>query len=136
MYLHAHAKLGLAARFALVQAVEGGCSIRSAATGFNVSPATAHRWWHRWLEAGEEARRTLSCLFDRPAVRTDRTGAAAKPMRNRGSLVARSALIPQFLGDARRVRDQYLAVRGLDRRWSVIVAEAAWRRWLRWRRGY
>ena len=28
MYLHANAKLGLAARFALVQAVEGGCSIR------------------------------------------------------------------------------------------------------------
>jgi transposase InsO family protein len=65
MYLHANAKLGLAARFALVQAVEGGCSIRSAATRFNVSPATAHRWWHRWLAAGEEARQTLSCLFDR-----------------------------------------------------------------------
>src|SRR6266496_2927320 len=65
MYLHANAKLGLAARFALVQAVEGGCSIRSAATRFNASPATAHRWWHRWLEAGEEARRTLACLFDR-----------------------------------------------------------------------
>jgi transposase len=65
MYLHANAKLGLAARFALVQAVEGGCSIRSAATRFNVSPATAHRWWHRWAEAGEEARRTLSCLIDR-----------------------------------------------------------------------
>src|SRR5438034_10550171 len=27
-------------------------------------------------------------------------------------------------------------VRGLDRRWSVIVAEAARRSWLRWRRGY
>ena len=65
MYLHANAKLGLAARFALVQAVEAGCSIRSAATRFNVSPATAHRWWRRWLEASEEARRTLSCLFDR-----------------------------------------------------------------------
>src|SRR5213076_1037929 len=65
MYLHANAKLGLAARFALVQAVEGGCSIRRAAARFNVSPATAHRWWHRWLEASEEARRTLSCLFDR-----------------------------------------------------------------------
>ena len=65
MYLHANAKLGLAARFALVQAVEAGCSIRGAARRFNVSPATAHRWWHRWREAGEEARRTLSCLFDR-----------------------------------------------------------------------
>ena len=65
MYLHANAKLGLAARFALVRAVEDGCSIRSAATRFNVSPATAHRWWHRWLAAGEEARSSLSCLFDR-----------------------------------------------------------------------
>ena len=65
MYLHANAKLGLAARFALVQAVEGGCSIRSAAVRFNVSPATAHRWWHRWRGAGEEARASLACLFDR-----------------------------------------------------------------------
>src|SRR5712692_2425267 len=65
MYLHANAKLGLAVRFALVQAIEGGCSIRNAAVRFNVSPATAHRWWHRWREAGEEARATLACLFDR-----------------------------------------------------------------------
>ncbi len=53
MYLHANAKLGLAGRVALVRAIE------------DVSPATAHRWWHRWLEAGEEARRSLSCLLDR-----------------------------------------------------------------------
>jgi len=65
MFLHANAKLGLAARVALVQAIEGGSSIRSAALRFNVSPATAHRWWHRWQDAGEEARRTLSCLLDR-----------------------------------------------------------------------
>jgi transposase InsO family protein len=39
--------------------------LRAAAAVFNVSPATAHRWWHRWLEAGEEARRSLSCLRDR-----------------------------------------------------------------------
>ena len=39
--------------------------MKAAAAAFNVSPATAHRWWHRWLEAGEEARRTLSCLLDR-----------------------------------------------------------------------
>ena len=65
MYLHANAKLGLAGRFALVCAIEEGCSLKAAAAAFSVSPATAHRWWHRWLEAGEEARRTLSCLFDR-----------------------------------------------------------------------
>ena len=65
MYLHANAKLGLAGRFALVRAIEEGMSVKAAAAAFSVSPATAHRWWHRWLEAGEEARRTLSCLFDR-----------------------------------------------------------------------
>jgi transposase InsO family protein len=65
MYLHANAKLGLAGRLALVRAIEDGCSLKAAAAAFSVSPATAHRWWHRWLEAGEEARRTLSCLGDR-----------------------------------------------------------------------
>ncbi len=65
MYLHANAKLGLAGRFALVRAIEDGLSLKAAAAAFNVSPATAHRWWHRWLEAGEEARRSLSCLLDR-----------------------------------------------------------------------
>lgn len=65
MSSHRNAKLGLAGRYALVCAVEGGLSLKQAAACFNVSSATAHRWWHRWLEAGEEARRTLSCLFDR-----------------------------------------------------------------------
>ena len=65
MYLHANAKLGLAGRFALVKAIEQGMSLQAAAAAFSISPATAQRWWHRWLEAGEEARRTLSCLFDR-----------------------------------------------------------------------
>jgi len=65
MYLHANAKLGLAGRYALVCAIEGGMTLKAAAAAFSLSPATAHRWWHRWLEAGEEARRTLSCLLDR-----------------------------------------------------------------------
>jgi transposase InsO family protein len=65
MYLHANAKLGLAGRLALVRAIEEGMSLKAAAAAFSVSPATAHRWWHRWLQAGAEARRTLSCLFDR-----------------------------------------------------------------------
>jgi transposase len=65
MYSHANAKLGLAGRYALVSAVEDGLSLRQAAASFNVSPATAHRWWHRWRGSSEEARRSLSCLFDR-----------------------------------------------------------------------
>jgi transposase InsO family protein len=65
MYLHANAKLGLAGRLALVRAIEEGMTLKAAAAAFSVSPATAHRWWHRWVEGGEEARRTLSCLLDR-----------------------------------------------------------------------
>ena len=65
MYLRANAKLGLAGRLVLVRAVEDGLSLKAAAAAFNVSPATAHRWWHRWLGAGGEARRSLSCLLDR-----------------------------------------------------------------------
>jgi len=62
---HRNAKLGLAGRYALVSAIADGMTLRAAAAAFRVSPATAHRWWHRWLEAGEEARRSLSCLLDR-----------------------------------------------------------------------
>ena len=65
MSFHRNAKLGLAGRYALVCAIEEGMTLKAAAAAFSVSPATAHRWWHRWLQASEEARRTLSCLFDR-----------------------------------------------------------------------
>lgn len=65
MRFHRNAKLGLAGRFALVQAIEEGMSLKAAAAASSVSPATAHRWWHRWSEAGEDARRTLRCLHDR-----------------------------------------------------------------------
>src|ERR1044071_4580240 len=61
MYLHANAKLGLAGRLALVRAIEDGLSLKAAAAAFNVSPATAHRWWHRWLDRG----RALSSVGDR-----------------------------------------------------------------------
>jgi len=62
---HRNAKLGLAGRHALVVSIEAGASLRSAAARFNVSPATAHRWWHRWLQASKDARGSLSCLGDR-----------------------------------------------------------------------
>jgi transposase InsO family protein len=52
MLLHANAKLGLAGRLELVRAVEDGLSLKAAAAAFNVSPATVHRWWHRWLDGG------------------------------------------------------------------------------------
>jgi len=62
---HRNAKLGLAGRYALVSAIAGGMTLKQAAACFSVSPATAHRWWHRWIEATEDARQTLACLFDR-----------------------------------------------------------------------
>ena len=52
MRTHPKARLGLAGRQALVAAIEGGETIRAAARSFNVSPATAHKWWHRH-RAGE-----------------------------------------------------------------------------------
>ena len=65
MPFHRNAKLGLAGRYALVSAITEGMTLKAAAAAINVSPATAHRWWHRWQDASEEARATLSCLFDR-----------------------------------------------------------------------
>ncbi len=61
MVVHANAKLGLAGRLALVRAVEDGLSLKAAAAAFNVSPATAHRWWHRWVDEG----RRPEALVDR-----------------------------------------------------------------------
>jgi transposase InsO family protein len=61
MLVHRNAKLGLAGRLALVEAIEAGLTLKAAAAAFRVSPATAHRWWHRWLEGG----RSVQALLDR-----------------------------------------------------------------------
>jgi len=79
MYLHANAKLGLAGRLALVRAIEEGLSLRAAAAAFSVSPATAHRWWHRWLE-GERQPDALVDRSSRPH-RSPRLLAAALQKR-------------------------------------------------------
>ena len=49
MRVHANAKLGPAGRLALVRLIEEGESLRSAARMAGVAPATAHRWWHRYV---------------------------------------------------------------------------------------
>jgi len=54
MKVHANAALGPAGRLALVQAIESG-----------MTPATAHRWWHRWRSADEEQRSSGKWLLDR-----------------------------------------------------------------------
>jgi len=63
MQLHANAKLGPSGRLALCRAIESGLSLKAAAAAFSVSPATAHRWWHRYLEGGRARR----ALHDRPS---------------------------------------------------------------------
>jgi transposase InsO family protein len=65
MRVHANAKLGPAGRLALVRLVDGGCSLRAAAKESSVSVATAHRWWHRWLDASAHARASGAWLRDR-----------------------------------------------------------------------
>ena len=65
MQLHRNAKLGLSGRFALVRAIEAGCSIREAARRHGVSPATACEWSRRWREASRAERESLACLHDR-----------------------------------------------------------------------
>ena len=65
MNTHPRAKLGLAGRRELCSLIEAGLSQRHAARALGVSPATANKWWRRWLSATDEERRSLSCLHDR-----------------------------------------------------------------------
>jgi transposase InsO family protein len=68
MKVHGNAALGPAGRLALVRAIESGMTLRAAAAALNVAPATAHRWWHRWLDADEEQRCCGDWLRDRPCT--------------------------------------------------------------------
>jgi transposase InsO family protein len=67
MQLHANAKLGPAGRRELVRRIENGETLRAAAAALNVAPATAHRWWHRWLEADGSDRASGRWTGDRPS---------------------------------------------------------------------
>ena len=65
MKVHANAALGPAGRLALVEAIESGMTQKAAAAAFCVAPATAHRWWHRRLDASAEEVRSGRWLLDR-----------------------------------------------------------------------
>ena len=65
MQIHGRAKLGPAGRLALCKAVEGGMTFRQAGSLFSVSPATAHRWWHRYADASRTQRQSLVWARDR-----------------------------------------------------------------------
>jgi transposase InsO family protein len=68
MKVHANAALGPAGRLALVREIESGRTLRAAAAALNVAPATAHRWWHRWLEAADSERAQGAWLRDRSSA--------------------------------------------------------------------
>jgi transposase InsO family protein len=65
MRTHPRAKLGPAGRLALTDAIAGGMAQKAAAAAFCVSPATAHRWWHRRLLASAQELASGSWLVDR-----------------------------------------------------------------------
>ena len=65
MNVHANAKLGPAGRLALTEAIAKGMTQRAAAAAFCVSPATAHRWWHRRRLASTQELRSGAWLLDR-----------------------------------------------------------------------
>ncbi len=58
-------KLGLQGRLELVTLIEQGSTLRAAAAALSVAPATAHRWWHRWLAASPAERASRACLRTR-----------------------------------------------------------------------
>ena len=60
MHTHARAKLGPAGRFGLIEAIAKGMSQKAAAAAFCVTMATAHRWWHRRLDASKQVLRSCS----------------------------------------------------------------------------
>jgi len=65
MQIHGRAKLGPAGRLALCESIERGLTLRQAAAAMSVSPATAHRWWHRYAVASPAERQSLAWAVDR-----------------------------------------------------------------------
>jgi len=65
---HANSPLTPKGRYRMVLLVEEeDFTFEAAAAASNVAKSTAHTWVSRWREAGEEQRRDLSCLRDRPS---------------------------------------------------------------------
>jgi len=113
MNLHANAKLGLAGRRALVAAIEDGASLRCAAASFGVSPATAHRWWHRWLDG-----HALVDRSSRPLCQPRRLSAAEEEriVRARRQTNLGPGRLAGIVGRARSTIWKVLHRHGLSRR--------------------
>jgi transposase InsO family protein len=117
MNLHANAKLGLAGQRELVLAIEDGLSLKAAAAAFSVSPATAHRWWHRWLEGGRVAS-TLLDRSSRPRCQPRRLSAAEEEpiLRARRETNLGPGRLAGIVGRARSTIWKVLWRHGLSRR--------------------
>jgi transposase InsO family protein len=89
MQIHGRAKLGPAGRLALCEAIEDGMTFRQAAALLSVSPATAHRWWHRYRDASAQKRYSLAWAADR----------SSRPRRSPGLL---DPLFQERICEARR----------------------------------
>jgi transposase InsO family protein len=121
MDFHANHRLGLPQRHALCLAIEQGMTLKAAAAAFGVSPATAHRWWHRWRQADAPGRDSLACLRDRSS-RPLRSPRRLSPVEEEPILCARreTNLGPgRLAGIVRRARStvwKVLRRHGLSRR--------------------
>ena len=117
MQLHANAKLGPSGRLALCRAIEGGLSLQGAAAAFSVSPATAHRWWHRYLEGGKR-RSSLADRSSRPRCSPRRLSEAqeAPILRARAETGYGPARLAWIVGRARSTVWKVLRRHGLSPR--------------------
>jgi transposase InsO family protein len=115
MQLHANAKLGLAGRVALVREIEAGLSLKAAAAAFNVSPATAHRWWYRFRVASLEERLDLAWARDR----------SSRPLRSPRQLSAEEER--PILEARRRTKFGPARLAGIVRRARSTIWKVLWR---------
>jgi transposase InsO family protein len=124
MQVHANAKLGPAGRVALVELVLSGLSLRAAAAALNVAPATAHRWWHRYLEADVALANKATADWAR-----DRS---SRPRRCPRQLTAREEA--PILAARERTNWGPARIAGLVRRARSTVWKVLWRHGLSRRR--
>ena len=110
MSFHRNAKLGLAGRYALVCAIEGGMTLQAAAAAFSISPATAHRWWG--LTVARTHGEPLTD-FSEPAVRRARS---RKGYERRRRLASTTDATPTVFGEG----DRPVVVLGLGRGKEIV----------------
>ena len=118
-------RLGLRARWELVQAIERGASLRAAAAASEVAPATAHRWWHRWKDASDAERAGWACLRARPPVPRScpwRLGpeAEGRILSARARTNLGPARLAGLVGYRRSTIHKVLARHGCSRRHSAV----------------